>query len=62
MKSNVTLKPFRIVEVDRDYNSVTGVETKFFNSLKEAKEWARSESWSCYDYHAYEDSDGLAKW
>ena len=62
MKSNVTLKPFRIVEVDRDYNSVTGVETKFFNSLKEAKEWARSESWSGYDYHAYEDSDGLAKW
>ena len=56
MKNNSTLKPFRIVEVDRDYHRVTGVETKYFSSLKEAEEWARSESWSGYDYRAYEDS------
>lgn len=51
-----TLKPFRIVEVDRDYRRVTGVETKYFASLKEAKGWARKESWTGYDYHAYEDT------
>lgn len=51
-----TLKPFRIVEVDRDYHRVTGVETKFFSTLEEAKSWARSESWSGYEYHAYEDT------
>lgn len=50
------LKPFRIVEVDRDYHTVTNVETKFFSSLEEAKKWARSESWSGYEYHAYEDT------
>lgn len=54
-----TLKPFRVVEVDRDYHRVTGVETKFFASLDEAKEWAKAETWSGYEYHVYEDSDNV---
>lgn len=51
-----TLKPFRIVEVDKDYHRVTKVFTKNFLSLKAAKEWAAEESWSGYEYHAYEDN------
>jgi len=49
------LKPFRVVEVDKDYRTVTDVETKYFKSLEEAKAWAKKESWTGYDYHVYED-------
>lgn len=49
------LKPFRIVEVGRDYHRVTDVFTKNFSSLKEAETWADAKSWTGYEYHAYED-------
>ncbi len=42
-----------IVEVDRDYNTVTGTESKHFESDEAAHQYAREKDWSGYEYHAY---------
>lgn len=45
---------FRIIEIDRDYRTKTDEFVKEFKNLKEAQEWTEKESWTGYDYHAYE--------
>jgi hypothetical protein len=42
---------YTIVEVDRDYRVVTGVETKVFESKEAAEQYAREKSWTGYDYY-----------
>lgn len=44
------MKLFEIVEVDKDYNTVSRVFTMQFNQLSEAEEWCRNESWTGYFY------------
>lgn len=56
MLSQSAEKPFRIVEVDRDYHRVTDMFTKYFNSLEEAEKWADEQNWSAYYYYVWEDS------
>jgi len=41
---------FTIVEFDKDYKVVTGTAVKKFNSLEEAEEYCKKESWSGYYY------------
>lgn len=40
-----------IIEVDRDYNVPIGWSVKEFNSIEEAKEWCKKETWTGYEYH-----------
>ena len=44
------MKSFDIVEVDKDYNTVSRIFTMQFADLKEADEWCRNESWTGYFY------------
>ncbi|MDF2809522.1 MAG: hypothetical protein K0S56_553 [Microvirga sp.] len=53
MEKNVTQKSHVIVEVDRDYRTVTDTKFMDFSSDEAAREYARKESWTGYSYHAY---------
>lgn len=46
-----------IVEIDRDYRTVSGVEYKYFSSDDEAKLYASQNSWTGYTYIAYRWED-----
>jgi hypothetical protein len=41
---------YSIIEVDRDYRTVSGHEVKSFANRAEADEWCRKESWTGYRY------------
>ena len=42
---------FMVVEVDRDYNSITSYKVMEFETVTEAKAWCHSETWSGYYYY-----------
>jgi len=42
---------FEIVEVDRDYGTVTKVDWKEFETRDDAEKWCRDESWTGFAYH-----------
>lgn len=44
------MKQFEIVEVDKDYNTVSRIFDMVFDNLEEAKEWCRKESWTGFFY------------
>lgn len=41
---------FEILEVDRDYRTLSGIEHKEFPTRDGAKKWCRENSWTGYDY------------
>ena len=41
---------FIIIEVDKDYHTITSMQKKDFNNLKSAENWCKENSWSGYDY------------
>lgn len=45
------METFEIVEVDRDYNTITNILEMSFINLEEAEEWCRKESWTGYFYY-----------
>lgn len=45
---------FEIIEVDRDYRTVTNVYRKEFKSKKDAQEYCEKKSWAGYYYFVKE--------
>jgi len=41
---------FEIIEVDRDYNSVSDVKWMEFDSREEAEKWCKNETWTGHYY------------
>lgn len=41
-----------VVELDRDYRTVTDTEFKDFQSNEDADRYAREKSWTGYEYYA----------
>jgi hypothetical protein len=41
---------FEIVEVDRDYNTVTDIKSMEFESREAAEKWCRDETWTGHFY------------
>lgn len=48
------LKRFEIVEIDRDYHTVSGIEYMDFPSKAAADAYCKRESWTGYRYFAKE--------
>lgn len=41
---------FEIIEVDRDYRTITNTLFKYFDTEKDADKWCEEKSWTGYDY------------